>query len=235
MHFPLLLASSAILTLGVANAQLNAARSGNYWISYCGTGPGSKADQLLRLLPTFADDLRQVIADVDMGIRSKAYRAFFKTDQNAAAVRQVFQSMLDGAKVTLPPEADETVPAPTDPVIMCLDPSMPYYPRFQQICANPPAAMIGETSTAIFCPKFWDDMGDGPLFFQCPIVSVNQFYPNDQLVMYNKFGAFVHEFAHAYLGIWDPDEVYNVQDAVDLDAEASRRNPQSYALYASSR
>lgn len=54
--------------------------------------------------------------------------------------------------------------------------------------------------------------------------------------MTSQFGALIHELVHLYSPFEeeDLDEVYRIQDLVDLNATASLKNAQNYAAYAAS-
>ncbi|KAL8708916.1 MAG: hypothetical protein Q9220_006248 [cf. Caloplaca sp. 1 TL-2023] len=210
--------------------------SGNYLIRYCGTGPGSKAAQLQTLLPQFWEQLQLVISDVQRGVASKAFRAFFKTDESIEYVKTVFQNMADGAPVQVPVKGAPThFTQPTRPLIMCPDPILPIYEDFMEFCeqeSRPLAGIFPNRELVALCPLFWD-IDDVPVYGDCPYVRRNSFIPNDHEIVINRFGAFVHEFAHAYLRNWADDELYKPNEAVAMTTQRSFRSSQNYAFYAS--
>ena len=118
---------------------------------------------------------------------------------------------------------------------MCLDENHPKW-KTQVVCKDHDVAgMQAFTEVAILCPLFFDEMTSSPDKRHCPRVKHNTFVPDDIRMTYNRFGVFVHEFAHAYVPNWDVGtEVMRPGAAVGLNAEKSRMNPQNYALYASS-
>ncbi|KAL8899207.1 MAG: hypothetical protein Q9207_006310 [Kuettlingeria erythrocarpa] len=231
--------SVAGLLFQPAIAQENLASSGNYRIRYCGKGPGSKAAQLQALLPKFWAQLQLVLADVKRGTASKAYSAYFKSQDNATYVQSVFQAIADGALVQIPVDgAPSHFSSSVLPSIICVDPSVPNVDSLLSTCNHVAAAIVPNREIVILCDHFWTQMADRPLPVRsdCPRVRHNKFVPDDYRVMYNQFGTFVHEFAHAYIRVWNPDntETYNPTAAVNLSAERSLLNANNYALYASS-
>ncbi|KAL8836599.1 MAG: hypothetical protein Q9176_006236 [Flavoplaca citrina] len=217
-------------------------KSGNYFLSDCGSGPGSKAAQLQEEIPQYKAYLQLVLADlhrVKYTQISKAYRAFFKSRKNAARVERVFKNLAEGALVRLPVKGRakgryaKGIDA-TYPEVMCLDENHPQW-KTQGACdGHSVGVMPPFTEVAIMCPLFFE-LHMSPDARHCPRVKHNTFSPDNHLVSYNRFAVFVHEFAHAYVPNWDVEnEVMRPGPAVALSAEKSRMNPQNYALYASS-
>ncbi|KAI4202927.1 MAG: hypothetical protein LQ346_001900 [Caloplaca aetnensis] len=226
----------ASLLCQAAFAQENLVRSGNYEIRFCGKGPRSKAAQLQTLLPLFRDDLQLVLADAKRGNASKAYRAYFKSQSNAAYVESIFQAMADGAVVQIPPRRGSPSKQPhrIPPSVICLDPKIPNIDTLSKVCVQAAASILPNSHIVLLCPSFWAGMKRGPLRWDCPRVKGNRFAPDDYRVAYNQFGLFVHEFAHAYTRNWDTRETYRPTAAVKLSAALSLRNPNNFALYAAS-
>ena len=240
MYFHLcLLMSVAGLLFQPAIAQENLTFSGNYRIRYCGKGPGSKAAQLQALLPKFWEQLQLVLADVKRGTASKAYRAYFKSQDNATYVESIFQAIADGALVHIPVDGAPThFSSSSYPSLLCVDPSVPNVDSLLPACIHAAAAIVPNREIVILCDHYWVQMKDRPLPVRsdCPRVKHNKFFPDDYRVMYNQFGTFVHELTHAYIRVWNAanTETYNPTDAVNLSAEDSLLNANNYALYASS-
>ncbi|KAL8656851.1 MAG: hypothetical protein Q9226_002500 [Calogaya cf. arnoldii] len=239
-HLYLLIAVAGLLCQA-AIAQENLVTSGNYQIQYCGKGPGSKAAQLQTLLPRFWRNTQLVLADVKRGTTSEAYRAYFKSQANAAYVESIFQAMADGALLRIAvPGAPSKHHHPFYPTIVCVDPSTPNFKRLQTVCsvkwggAKPIATMIPYSHIMVICPGFWEQARKKPLRSDCPTVERNKFVPDDQRLILNQYSAFVHEFTHAYTSNWDPKEVYGLMDSVKLSAKSSLKNPNNFALYAAS-
>ncbi|KAI4285556.1 MAG: hypothetical protein L6R38_000577 [Xanthoria sp. 2 TBL-2021] len=239
-HLYLLIAVAGLLCQA-AIAQENLVTSGNYQILYCGKGPRSKAAQLQTLLPQFRDNLQLVLADVKRGTTSKAYRAYFKSQANAAYVDSIFQAMADGALLHIAvPGAPSKFTRPVYPTIVCLDPGTPNVEKLQAVCSvtmrggKAVASIVPHSHIMVLCPSFWEQPKKGPLRSDCPMVKRNKFVPDDHRVMLNHFGAFVHEFTHAYTRNWDTKELYSPMDAVKLSAKLSLKNPNNFALYAAS-
>lgn len=232
IHFYVLWITAAFLHF--AHTQENSVWSGHYAIRYCGSGPGSKAAKLQALLPVFWNYLQHVLTDMQQGTGSKAYRAFFKSQGNAARVENIFRRMANGDNILIPGNGP-ILTRLLRPSILCLDHSIPNYEGLKAVCdlGFPPATIVPNRELVVLCPGFWE-LDEEPYYSECPRVRRNRFSPNDHRVMYNMFGTFVHEFAHAYLGNWDTNETYKVMDAAELSAEISLKNANNYALYAAS-
>ncbi len=239
-HLYLLIAVAGLLCQ-TAIAQENTVTSGNYRIQYCGKGPGSKAARLQRLLPQFRNNLKLVLADVNQSTTSKAYQAYFKSQANAAKVKSIFQAIADGIQLHIAvPGAPSKFYHPVYPTLLCLDPSMPNVAKLHAVCGTtrggggkPAASIIPHSQFMVLCPEFWH-FRKGADRTDCPQVKRNKFVPDDHRIVINKFGVFVHEFAHAYTHNWDPKETYRPMDAVKLSAKKSLKNANNFALYAAS-
>ncbi|KAI4226039.1 MAG: hypothetical protein L6R36_003485 [Xanthoria steineri] len=244
MHSPLylLIAVAGLLCqAAIIIAQENLATSGNYQIEYCGKGPGSKAARLQALLPQFRDNLQLVLADVKRGTKSKAYRAYFKSQANAAYVESIFQAMADGTPLQVAvPGAPSDFRRPAFPTIVCVDPSIPIYEKLRAVCSEKTlgvrvlGSIVPQTHIMVVCPAFWQVLTKGPVRSDCPTVKRNKFVPDNHRVAENQYGVLVHEFTHAYTHNWDPKEVYDPMEAVKLNATRSLKNPSNFALYAAS-
>ncbi|KAL8984817.1 MAG: hypothetical protein Q9205_001308 [Flavoplaca limonia] len=235
-----LLVKSGRCVLTAAVAQENTATTGNYQIYYCGEGPGSKAARLQTLLPHFRDNLKLVLVDVKRGTTSKAYQAYFKSQANAAKVEAIFQAIADGIQLYVRvPGAPTKHYHPVYPTMLCLDPRIPNVAALQAVCSatrgggKAAATIIPHSQFMVMCPDFWK-LRKGPDRTDCPQVKRNKFVPDDHRIAVNKFGVFVHEFAHAYTHNWDPKEIYSPMDAVKLSAAQSVKNANNFALYAAS-
>ncbi|KAL8877000.1 MAG: hypothetical protein Q9198_004902 [Flavoplaca austrocitrina] len=238
-HLYLLIAVAGSLCQA-AVAQENTATTGNYQIYYCGEGPGSKAARLQTLLPHFRDNLKLVLVDVKRGTTSKAYQAYFKSQANAAKVEAIFQAIADGIQLYVRvPGAPTKHYHPVYPTMLCLDPRIPNVAALQAVCSatrgggKAAATIIPHSQFMVMCPDFWK-LRKGPDRTDCPQVKRNKFVPDDHRIAVNKFGVFVHEFAHAYTHNWDPKEIYSPMDAVKLSAAQSLKNANNFALYAAS-
>ncbi|KAL8836839.1 MAG: hypothetical protein Q9176_006072 [Flavoplaca citrina] len=217
-------------------AQENRVNSGWYEIVYCGAGPDSKAAKLQTLLPQIYEKLLLVLADVKQGVASKAFRAYFKTNDNIAYVESIFQQIAAGSPVQVPVEgAPSGFTVPYSPMIVCVDPTTPGVNYLQEQCKGVTAASNDNTQIVVLCDLFWT-LTDRvmPRSSECPKVKYNKFHPDDHRLVQNQFGAFVHEFAHTYTGVWGTHETYEPTAAVKLSAKESLRNPQNFALYAAS-
>lgn len=239
-HLYLLIAVAGLLCQA-AIAQQNLATSGNYEIQFCGKGRGSKSARLQTLLPQFRHNLQLVLADVKRGTKSEAYRAYFKSQANAAYVESIFQAMADGTRLQIAvPGAPSNFRRPASPTIVCLDPSMPNAERLRAVCSETMlggralGSIIPQSHVMVLCPAYWQVLTKGPVRSDCPTVKRNKFVPDNHRVGENQYGVFVHEFTHAYTHNWDTKEIYNPMEAVKLSAKRSLKNPSNFALYAAS-
>lgn len=238
MQFQFLILLIATTTLSTSYAQVNLVRSGSYEIRYCGTGPDSKAATLQALLPMFRSKLLLVQADAQKGTESKAFRAFFRNQSNAPYVQGVFKHMAEGRQAMIPGQGGATGHVRFEnPNLVCLNPTMPGYETLRQQCGSTSIATTRRNrALVLLCRPYWglDEEPDG---IDCPVVRRNVFTQNnDDRIMRNQFATFVHEMAHAYTASWIPasGETKGIMDCVKLNAGASVKNVQSYALYAAS-
>ncbi|KAI4173421.1 MAG: hypothetical protein LQ343_002954 [Gyalolechia ehrenbergii] len=212
----------------LARTQENLQTSGNYLIRYC---PSDRATQLQALLPVFRKHLQEVLTDLPLGIHSKAYQTFFKSQANIASVNRVFRRMADGDVILVPGKGPPFSRLHL-PSILCLDPSIPNSEVLYAVCGEGVvAAIVPQRELVILCEPFWAQ-ADQPSREQCPRVRRNYFIPNDHRVADNKFGVLVHQFARAYLSNWDPEQVFSPMNAARRSKELSLTDPNNYALYA---
>lgn len=236
LHLSLLLTLTGLLFQS-SFAQKNRVDSGHYIIVYCGAGPDSKAAKLQTLLPQIHEKLQIVLADVKKGVASKAFNAYFKTNDSIAHVESIFQKIAAGAAVRVPVQgAPSGFTVPYSPMIVCVDPTTPGVDDLREKCKGVTAASNPNTQHMILCDDFWTHLATKqfPQVKGCPKVKYNRFHPDDYRVMFNQFGTFVHEFAHTYTSTWVQEETYHPTAAVQLSAEESLKNPQNFALYAAS-
>lgn len=212
-------------------SQDNLHSSGNYLIRYC---PAEKVSQLELLIPAFQTHLHKVVSDVTMGTRSNAYRTFFKSLAMIAPVHRVLSRMEEG-DVVLNPGSGPPFERLRHPAILCFDRSIPLWEGVDGLCdGGAYAAVVPGRELVVLCDLFWNLPYEPSHEMQCPHVRRNRFFPNDHRIADNKFGVFVHEFAHVYLSNWDTDYAFSLMDAARRDTDRSLTNPSNFALYASS-
>ncbi|KAL8674780.1 MAG: hypothetical protein Q9168_000864, partial [Polycauliona sp. 1 TL-2023] len=191
------------------------------------------------LAPQFDEKLQLVLADVKKGTASKAFRAYFKTNANRAYVASIFLHISKGAPVQVSlPGAPSQFTVAKRPILVCIDSTVqfPGVESLQKSCHRVVAAVKPNTQIMIICDGFWSEIGHRPFppRSDCPKVRYNKFYPDSFRLMYNQFGALIHEFAHLYTGSFRRgEETYEPTAAVKLSPEDSIKNPQNFALYAS--
>ncbi|KAI4185641.1 MAG: hypothetical protein L6R41_003997 [Letrouitia leprolyta] len=211
-------------------SQDNLHSSGNYLIRYC---PAEKVSQLELLIPAFQTHLHKVVSDVTMGTRSNAYRTFFKSLAMIAPVHRVLSRMEEG-DVVLNPGSGPPFERLRHPAILCFDRSIPLWEGVDGLCdGGAYAAVVPGRELVVLCDLFWNLPYEPSHEMQCPHVRRNRFFPNDHRIADNKFGVFVHEFAHVYLSNWDTDYAFSLMDAARRDTDRSLTNPSNFALYAS--
>ena len=224
--------------------------SGNYQILGCGAGqPNSQASKLQAILPHVYNNLQPVIADVALGTSSThGYWAFFKDNRNIANIKTIFQNMAAGSPVQVSSEGRDINPLSIRwPTFVCINPGVPEVAGFYATCTqgamggNIPMAHHVNSELIGICPLFWelaDRVGEAPSISDCPRVRRNTLTPNTNNLAVQQQGQIVHELAHLYgvgsePGAWleGEYEIYNVNDAVNLDEADSLVNAQNYALY----
>ena len=219
--------------------------SGNYQIINCNTGkPQAEAEFLQQLLPLVRKQILRLLLDANRGTRSQhGFRAFFKSNKAIKIVRRVFEGIADGKPIPLTAERAQLIGSNTaTPRLICVreaggDPSLSY---LMEGCRRQEGAAIyvmDGREVIHICPLFWH-LPAGHTKEKCPTVVDNKLTPDDPTLVATMYGALVHELVHLYnpatrsTAVEGAEEVYDVQKAVDLDAKASLKNANNYALYA---
>ncbi|KAL8799263.1 MAG: hypothetical protein Q9182_006030 [Xanthomendoza sp. 2 TL-2023] len=239
MRLPLLSLIVLATAIQVSHAQADFIMTGNYVIRYCGAaGTGSKTDTLLALLPYFRDQLQIVLADVRLGVRSRAYRAFFKDQASVPQVERVFGEMAAGHPIAVETKGRYPYEPPYEhPSLICLDSHLPDYDTKKVKCEGHDAFIPRRGGAQVqLCPDYWN-LTREPSTDQCANVRRSRFTDNgDWDIIYNQFGVWVHEMSHIYAAAWDPalDRAPGLNDCVDRSPQDSAKTAQNYALYAAS-
>ncbi|KAL8676480.1 MAG: hypothetical protein Q9186_007004 [Xanthomendoza sp. 1 TL-2023] len=238
LQLPFLIVVAAVTQAFCTQGNLTV--TGNYVIRHCGAaGTRSNTDNLLALLPYFTNQLQIVLADIRLGIRSKAFRAFFKTQASVPGVESVFREMAAGYPIALETKGRNLNQPPYEhPSLICLDPSLPDYDSKKTYCEGHEAFVPHRGGAQVqLCPDYWHLTRD-PSTEQCAAVRRNRFTDNgDWDIIYNQFGVFIHEMSHLYAAAWDPemDRIRGLNECVDLSPQDSTKAAQNYALYAASK
>ena len=208
--------------------------SGNYLIVYCKAGvPRSHAAYLQQLVPFMQSNLQDVLNDVDRGTASPAYRAFFKTNDNLEAVRQVFADIMNGSSLVAGGQT-------ASPALGCTEADEPILNRIRGRCNNPAgtsAFTMQSHKVVFFCPPFWT-MRRAARKAACPVIVNGEVETEPLQLKSTKFAVLVHELVHIYNKFDhtrlfdDTEEVYNLTDVVGLNAARSLENAQNFAYYA---
>lgn len=220
----------------------NQVNSGLYRIRYCGTGPGSHAEQMLALLPKVWSNIQPLRGDIMLGTHSPAFWAFFKSRANVQTVSRIFSIIAFGKPITIPARLGVPSAQVVTPSFLCVENLPGDSKGLQQHCAKNPSArmaVLRDTELVLICPSFWE-LPDDPSTDFCPRVRRNRFTPNDDSLITSKFGAIIHQITHIYIKhdaklspTRDWNEVPRVMDAVELSASKSLGNAVNYAMYAS--
>ena len=105
---------------------------------------------------------------------------------------------------------------------------------YDNVCTKDiPAAAVVNSNTIYICPNFWE-VRIFPTKDTCPPLVNNQLPATFPSLVDTQYGIVVHELAHLYSPgtRGQGGEVYDAQGAVELDAAASLRNANNFALYA---
>ena len=163
--FPKAITNICVLTLCVAIAFCQTPEneiedytgSGTYLIVYCNASTtGSHAAYLQTLIPFMQSSLRSVLSDLDRGTASPAYRAFFKTNNNLDAVREVFTDIINGPDGLTAGKRNVTHWSP--PTVVCADaeePSLRHLRDSRNAPGRPPMIVIRPAKLVAICPVFW--------------------------------------------------------------------------------
>ena len=214
------------------------AESGHYHLLYCQTNrSSSQAAYLSFFLPYVFSKVQTVLNDLKQGTNSnRGYKAFFKTNDNLEAVRNVFQNMIDGPDVLSAPGGNLSQNAQwTPPTFICANDGQNDTIRLYERCkGNPHPVMYVEKNSGFvtICPIFWQ-LPRIPHKESCPKVARNQFTTNGWLLASNQYAITVHELVHLF-NRHDvmKSEVYDLRDAFDLNATRSLENAQTFGYYA---
>lgn len=124
-------------------------------------------------------------------------------------------------------------------MILCANPGEQDTIKQQQNCHNNGDAFslanVGRHSGAVsLCPPFFD-LPKTARRAACPLFDpvINRFVGHGIDFTRTQYAILIHELVHVY-NVPDgmPEEVYDIQGAVDLDAVGSFENAQNFAYYA---
>jgi len=213
--------------------------SGNYLIHLCNSGePDSHASYLQQLLPQIYTHLQAVIADSHLGTASQhGYGPLFKTNDSIEEVVGVYQHMAAGTDIMIPAIPSRRTPGllTARPTLVCVNDS-PSLAALYHLCVydHPDEPMLHweDSNLIALCPNFWAHKEMTVPRSDCPRLRGGSLSPNNMALALNQQAMIVHELARMYQNTTNwPDEVMNIQDAVNLNATASLRNANNYASY----
>lgn len=209
------------------------ADSGNYLIVYCNANtPGSHAAYLQSLIPYMQSSLQAVLRDLDRGTASPAYKAFFKTNNNLDAVRQVFTDIINGPDVLSVSIGNATHWSP--PTLVCADADEPFLTHLLDNCNTPsrPVMNILQPAKIVsICPIFWT-LPRIARKAACPWVANGEILTEPWNLRTTQYAVLVHEMVHVYNRFDSREEVYDLQGVIGLNATRSLENAQNFATYA---
>lgn len=233
MHLNLFLSSLVASSILPVWAEVDIVRSGNVRIHSCNSEQAeSNASLLQDLLPQIRNNLQAVIKDAQLGTSSKrGFAAFFKTQDSVAQVAHVFSQIEASTDLTVVSASGKKAP----PTFICAN-DVPETKDLHSQCTtdHPDTPLVQQPSSAniTICPSFWQEKKAVEGQADCPRLKDSKLSPNSALLASNQEALIVRELAQLYLGMTEAaNEVHNIQDAVNLNEQASLANADSYALY----
>ena len=173
------------------------AQSGTYLIVYCNaTTTGSHITYLQTLIPYMQSNLQAVLSDLDRGTASPAYRAFFKTNNNLDAVRQVFTDIINDSAVLS--VGQQNVTTWTSPTIVCADIDEAFLHHLLDQCNGPVRSVMNVLQPAkiiTICPIFWT-LPRIARKAACPWVADGRLLTEPWNLRTTQFAVLVHELVH---------------------------------------
>ena len=210
--------------------EIDEAKSGSYLIVYCNANtPGSHASYLQALISDMKSELQAVLTDLDRGTSSPAYRAFFKTNNNLDAVRQVFRDIINGSSFPSVGARNLTIVSP--PLLVCADANQPFLHHFRDACEDSVMYVGFPAKVVAVCPYFWT-VPRVARRSACPWVEDGRLMTEPWNLRTTQFAVLVHELVHIYNRFDGREEVYDMEDLVGLSAKRSLENAQNFATYA---
>lgn len=233
LQYVVTLCFTIALSQASGNAPEDHVESGNYVILYCNANTaGSAAAYLQALIPFMQSSLQAVLTDLDRGIASPAYRAFFKTNANVDAVRQVFTDIINGSDILVIDNQD--VAHWVFPSIICADGDEPFLDDLLDLCngfLRPVANVLQPSKILSLCPMFWT-LPRVARKAACPRVVNGQLETEPWNLRTTQYAVLVHELVHIYNRFDETYEVYDLADVIGLNATRSLGNAQNFASYA---
>ena len=228
------------IALPVIAGETDIVYTGNYKIQLCNSDQAdAQATYLQGILLDINANLQAVIKDAQLGTASqRGFGSFFKTNESIGLITQVFSKMAEGANVMV--QADVTrgmyKPVSAQPTLVCInnvtETSQLYYECVHEHPYTPLLTYPNSELIAL-CPLFWEQGAKAVARLDCPNLRGNRFRPNNLQLTVNQQAMIVHELAHVYIkGTLEwPNEKYNINDCLDLDAKTSLLNANNYAMY----
>ena len=236
IRFLLSLFLSAVAINCLATDEEDTVSSGNYLIQFCDSElPKSNAAYLQQLLPQIYANLLVVIADARRGLASRyGYGAFFKTNFNIEEVVRVYQHMADGTDMLIQSTPGSNHPGLMEarPTFVCINATAPLLGACFNSNPAKPVVTWEDSNLIALCPSFWDRKMKPVPRTDCPRRQGNTLSSNGMALSLNQEAMIVQNLAWKYQNgsAWY-DGIANMQDIMALNATASLKSAQMFALY----
>lgn len=241
---PLFKRQDPIAELQARYQTADVATSGSYNILNCDANNDAveenvnRARILQKVLPLIHAQVQRLLYELKLGTRSPyGFEPLFKTWRNKKLVRSIFSKIRDEEPVKLSPERARASGQKTaHPTFACLNQGHAATASFLKYCVHGPLMTFGGHELIYICPSFFH-LPPGLRPDECPKLADNKL-PGDKLAE-SMYSALIHELVHMYYPktAGDPktperNEVYDLQECIDLDSKRSMLNAQNYAYFA---
>ena len=221
-------------------------RYNGYDINDCGDpqSPTSKGNWLLGFLFQMRPHLEQVIADAQLGTRSKhGYAAFFKSATNIRKVTAAYQRLLDAQPIIVDEDRVSTTLGRTrtpQPLLLCVNDGDAERAALMFQCNAQMSPMIiwPGTEVMVLCPRFFEKKQYPFGVIVCPdLGSDGRYRTGDGRLMSGLFATMVYLLTIMYeRGLYEEYQhwgrPHDMQWAVDQNTRQSVMIPESYGFYA---
>ena len=222
------------------SANLDTVKIGPYIVANC----KSNNNNIVTLLKSLGTVVRPAITDLDSPVSSDAYTTFFKDIAYKAYIRDIFTNVSRGASVLVQPGSSSSAP-----VFICVDgrdqvnfvangKRVDAYTRCRSYTEAPAMALL-TTPYIVICPAFWTHPAiPSQSSTNCYDVGTQGKYFVQDGKSWVKYQIWhlMHEMIHFY--VWATkqmnDDVFGINQCVDLIGGRAVLNPQSYTYYATS-
>lgn len=182
-----------------------------------------------------------IIPDAELGAASPyGFKTWFSTN-SGTIVSDIYQDINDASS-----DSSVNGRAVTKPTFVCVNYNNPLLQAASSACQrkNYIGVTKPDTDYIMLCPRFWDsDHGDYPSNSDCPQVngaetaftSGNAAFSGQLKINYNKQSTIIHELVHKYSPSPNNNEVYGINQCIQLSAADQLDNPNNYAFHSASK